>query len=513
MAAAVWTHCMTHLGQVGRPRTSSLAVLVQLFPLLLSGEGRMLEDLGQEGSHGFWEVLRACLAGSDDLDRKRAVYLLQQLLTHQAQPQLNAWTTFLALHGALDEFAFNMVLPVWTHQIDTLQPPLSAYASGVASTGSAAQERTNQKLRPKRHPLPVKETTTATATAATTPATTAHERSAAADDSSAETATAPAAAAAASEAAPAPPALAMPWRCVVWQRALQHANPYVQRLGLRSFLQRDWETPPPAPLRCTPPSRVGPRLHRRLMVPVRRLMTTGPPGCLKGGRGAGAFPVAGRPGMGGVADDFVRSVLLPAAVTPFQYHLVDGVSDGYDVQAGLTAWLAGWLAAAPDNATRRQALAAWLALSSSSTLCREGQTRLASVLADVAGSLPQGMRAGLDGDLEREWSSAVLHSLKRQLASLHRVQGLQPRLRLAAAVLRTAASLLPLLPPPSTPTTTSSVGGSSVPKLGGQQQQQHSGLTEEDNNAAAGLPGVTLLLLELPFAALSEGTELHAILR
>lgn len=56
-------------------------------------------------------------AGSDDLDRKRAVHLLQQLLTHHTAPQLNAWTTFLALHGALDEFAFNMVLPVWKHQV------------------------------------------------------------------------------------------------------------------------------------------------------------------------------------------------------------------------------------------------------------------------------------------------------------------------------------------------------------------------------------------------------------
>lgn len=63
------------------------------------------------------QLLLSAQAGSDDLDRKRAVYLLQQLLTHQAQPQLNAWTTFLALHGALDEFAFNMVLPVWTHQV------------------------------------------------------------------------------------------------------------------------------------------------------------------------------------------------------------------------------------------------------------------------------------------------------------------------------------------------------------------------------------------------------------
>lgn len=61
MAAAVWTHCTAHLWQVGRPRTSSLAVLVQLLPLLLSEEGQMLKDLGQDGSHGFWELLRACL--------------------------------------------------------------------------------------------------------------------------------------------------------------------------------------------------------------------------------------------------------------------------------------------------------------------------------------------------------------------------------------------------------------------------------------------------------------------
>lgn len=70
------------------------------------------------------------------------------------------------------------------------------------------------------------------------------------------------------------------------------------------------------------------------------------------------------------------------------------------MQAGLTKWLCGWLAAAPGNAARRQALASWVALSSSSAeLCRQGQTRLACVLADVAESLPQGMLAGPDGQL------------------------------------------------------------------------------------------------------------------
>ena len=30
------------------------------------------------------------------------------------------------------------------------------------------------------------------------------------------------------------------WHLVLWQRALQHPNVAVQRLGLRTFLQRDW---------------------------------------------------------------------------------------------------------------------------------------------------------------------------------------------------------------------------------------------------------------------------------
>lgn len=211
-------------------------------------------------------------------------------------------------------------------QIDTLQLPQSAYSSGVASTGPAAQERTNQKLRPKRQPRPVKETTT------TTLAATAHESSATADDNSVNTATATEAAA--SEAVPAPPALAMPWRCVVWQRALHHENPYVQRLGLRSFLQRDWETP----------SRSPPLLHSPLAnqsLPLAGELSANPLRAKgedtllsEGESGAGEISEAGRAGMGSVTDAFVRSVLLPAAVMPFQYHLLDGVSDGYDVQVG-----------------------------------------------------------------------------------------------------------------------------------------------------------------------------------
>lgn len=32
----------------------------------------------------------------------------------------------------------------------------------------------------------------------------------------------------------------MAWMCVLWQRALQHPNAQVQRMGLRTFLQRAW---------------------------------------------------------------------------------------------------------------------------------------------------------------------------------------------------------------------------------------------------------------------------------
>lgn len=34
--------------------------------------------------------------------------------------------------------------------------------------------------------------------------------------------------------------LPLPWLCVLWQRALQHPNLNMQRLGLRTFLQRHW---------------------------------------------------------------------------------------------------------------------------------------------------------------------------------------------------------------------------------------------------------------------------------
>ncbi len=36
--------------------------------------------------------------------------------------------------------------------------------------------------------------------------------------------------------------------CVLWQRALQHPNLAVQRLGLRTFLQRDWQGMSPCTL-------------------------------------------------------------------------------------------------------------------------------------------------------------------------------------------------------------------------------------------------------------------------
>lgn len=34
-----------------------------------------------------------------------------------------------------------------------------------------------------------------------------------------------------------------PWQCVLWARVLQHGNIQVQRLGMRTFLQRDWRQP------------------------------------------------------------------------------------------------------------------------------------------------------------------------------------------------------------------------------------------------------------------------------
>lgn len=96
------------------------------------------------------------------------------------------------------------------------------------------------------------------------------------------------------------------------------------------------------------------------------------------------------------------------------------------------------------------------------------------------------------------WSSQLLHDLRSQLASLHSVHGLQPRLRLATAILRTAAALLPLLRPLQQPLEAAVA------------LQQHMVVQEQ---LSIGLSEVTLLLLELPFAALIEGSVLHSVVR
>ena len=101
-------------------------------------------------------------------------------------------------------------------------------------------------------------------------------------------------------------ALSMDWLCVLWQRGLNHPNLQVQKMALRSFLQRAWCAEPPTQAQQTQQA----SSQASAQQPARQ-----------GAAGARAH--------GGVPLSFVVEVLLPALTCDFHYK---GVTGGYSVQ-------------------------------------------------------------------------------------------------------------------------------------------------------------------------------------
>ncbi|PNH07214.1 putative methyltransferase TARBP1 [Tetrabaena socialis] len=229
---------------VAAPQRTALALLVSIAPLLLDPAS----GVDVCGCARFWELLRACLLMVLEVSGNK-ITKVDDAVGHLSMLKVDQ------LHAPAPEFTTEAVVP--------------------------------KSYIPRKKEL--KQRKPAAATAAT--ASDAGANSAAAD------AAAPAAAlAAAGAGAGAVSGVPLEWQCVLWSRALQHGNVQVQRLAMRTLLQRDW----------------------------------------RGGEALRAVP----PG-------FVAGVLLPALAREYHYRGGAAESEVLDVQVAAAAWLHAWFAAAP----------------------------------------------------------------------------------------------------------------------------------------------------------------------
>ncbi|KXZ44095.1 hypothetical protein GPECTOR_74g709 [Gonium pectorale] len=364
---------------------TALALLVSCCPLLQDPAA----GVDVAGCDRFWEQLRGCLALTadvDSLERKRALLLLQRLAPAD-QMSRPAWALWNALYDILDEFPIHLVAPMWA-KIDQLHPPAPEYRTETVVPKSYIPRKKELKSRKA-------------ASAAAAPGATGEADGEAGDGGAA------ALAGGGGDAWAVP----MDWQVVLWTRALQHGNFQVQRLALRTLLQRDWGI---------------------------------------GGSGNG-----GDEALRGVPPAFVAGVLLPSLTR--DHHHRGGAAEANVVDAASASWLRAWFAAAPV-AHRMEGLLALRSVVVGSDLSRLGlQQLMLGLAAGAEGAAADGRllaavttAAAADGGGSAAiaaFPGALLASLRSVLVYLSNFTGMsfkrsvwQSALVIAAAAAPTAAA-------------------------------------------------------------------------
>ncbi|GLI70009.1 hypothetical protein VaNZ11_014743 [Volvox africanus] len=340
--------------------------------LLVSVSGVLLDPaagVDVRGCERFWDLLRTCLgfpADVDALERKRAMLLLHRLAP-PGQMDSPGWAIWAALYDILDEFPIHLVAPVW-EKIDQLHTPAPEFRTETVVPKSYIPRKKELKQRKA-----------ASASAA-------HDSTAGAVDT---------------DARPVPQA----WQCVLWSRALQHGNVQVQRLGMRTFLQRDWRS-----------------------ADVLRSVPLG----------------------------FVKGVLLPAIARDIHYRGGAAEAEVLDVQALAAAWLRGWFAAASIE-QRIEGLLAIRGMVSGTELSRLGIQQLMRCVTEAArcaaadGQLLRAVAAAATASPPPDASSAtasfpaaMLGTLRAVLVYLTTFTGIPYKHSVRQSVISTAAAVVPV---------------------------------------------------------------------
>ncbi|GIL43960.1 hypothetical protein Vafri_1516 [Volvox africanus] len=342
--------------------------------LLVSVSGVLLDPaagVDVRGCGRFWDLLRTCLgfpADVDALERKRAMLLLHRLAP-PGQMDSPGWAIWAALYDTLDEFPIHLVAPVW-EKIDQLHAPAPEFRTETVVPKSYIPRKKELKQRKAAN-------------------------ASAADDATAG--------AVDTDSWSVPQA----WQCVLWSRALQHGNVQVQRLGMRTFLQRDWRA-----------------------ADVLRSVPLG----------------------------FVKGVLLPAIARDIHYRGGAAEAEVLDVQALAAAWLRGWFAVAPIE-QRMEGLLAIRSLVSATDLSRLGIQQLMRCVTEAARG------AAADGQLLRavaaaaatasppppdansataSFPAAMLGTLRAVLVYLTTFTGIQYKHSVRQSVISTASAVVPV---------------------------------------------------------------------
>ena len=196
--------CVDMMKQPGAHRRNALIALVQLPPTLtppsIVTEESSAQDPISEIEKEFWQELIGCLSSKDDsLDRKRALYVLQQILG----PALSSppWSIWMSFFSIIEEFAIHLIKPLWGAQIDKLHTP-STNCSNLNEPQGKLKIGLNGRVDKIRGKGKDEKTSDATT----------HR-------------------------------LHMKWHCIIWVRAFSHPNVLMRRLALRTFLNRAWDNP------------------------------------------------------------------------------------------------------------------------------------------------------------------------------------------------------------------------------------------------------------------------------
>ncbi|GIL82026.1 hypothetical protein Vretifemale_10973 [Volvox reticuliferus] len=195
------------------------------------------------------------------------------------------------------------------------------------------------------------------------------------------------------------------WQCILWSRALQHGNVQVQRLGMRTFLQRDWRSED-----------------------VLRSVPLG----------------------------FVKGVLLPAITRDIHYRGGAAEAEVLDVQALAAAWLRGWFAAASIE-QRMEGLLAIRGMVCGTDVSRLGIQQLMRCIAEAARG------AAADGQLQcavaaaataapppdasssaASFPAAMLGALRAVLVYLTTFTGIPYKQSVRQSAIATASAVVPV---------------------------------------------------------------------